>query len=165
MWLFQTSALLSHLPHSSCICLPPSLRPPSHFPDLVTNTLLLPFYCSRSLLSQQWSSFTFLLSVITTGLVLTSEDLESGPSNKREHLTFLLFQSGLSPSVWSFLVPWTYLQSSGFHFLFSAKQYSVAYMNHISVIHSSVIGHMGCFHFLTIVSGVAMNTNEQVSVK
>ena len=38
-------------------------------------------------------------------------------------------------------------------------------MYHISIIHASVKGHLGCLHFLTIVNGAAMNMDEQVSVK
>ena len=34
----------------------------------------------------------------------------------------------------------------------------------IFLIHSSVIGHLGCFQFLAIMSNVAMNIVEQMSL-
>ena len=64
--------------------------------------------------------------------------------------------SDLLHSVWEFLVApmcckWHYL------FLFMAEQYSIVYMCHVFLIHSSVDWYLGCFYVLAIVSSVAMN--------
>jgi hypothetical protein len=37
-------------------------------------------------------------------------------------------------------------------------------MYHIFLIHSSVEGHLGCFHFMAIMNKAAMNIVEQVSL-
>ena len=48
-------------------------------------------------------------------------------------------------------------QGSPILFLFMAEKYSIVYMCHIFFIHSSVDGHLGCFHVLAIIKSAVMN--------
>ena len=47
--------------------------------------------------------------------------------------------------------------------LFLAEKYSIVYMYHNFFIHSSVDGHLGCFHVLALVNSAAVNTGIHVS--
>ena len=42
-------------------------------------------------------------------------------------------------------------------FLFKAEYYSIVWMDLVLFIHSSVDGHLGYFHLLTLVNNAAMN--------
>ena len=48
-------------------------------------------------------------------------------------------------------------------FFFMTEQYSIMYMYHIFLIHSSVDGHSGCFLVLAVVNRAAMNIGVHVS--
>ena len=50
--------------------------------------------------------------------------------------------------------------------LLVAEKYSIVKMHHSFFIHSSVDGHLGCFHVLAIVNSAAVNTeiHESFSV-
>ena len=48
-------------------------------------------------------------------------------------------------------------------FLFIAESHTIVCMYHKFFIHSSVDGHIHCFHVLTIVNSAVMNTGVHVS--
>ena len=48
-------------------------------------------------------------------------------------------------------------------FLLMAEQYFIVCMHHIFFIHSSVDGHLGCFHVLAVVDSAAVNIGVHVS--
>ena len=44
-----------------------------------------------------------------------------------------------------------------------AEQYSIVYVYHLCFIHSSVSGHLGCFHVLAVVNSAVVNIRVRVS--
>jgi hypothetical protein len=44
---------------------------------------------------------------------------------------------------------------------FTTKQYPIVYMHHIFIIYSSVVGHLGGFHFLAILVKVSIAMMKQ----
>ncbi|KAL6073596.1 hypothetical protein STEG23_027897 [Scotinomys teguina] len=63
---------------------------------------------------------------------------------------------------------WGKAAAVGLYFIFpgicTLSLYSIVYMYHIFLIHSSVEGHLGCFQILAITNNAAMNIVEHVSM-
>ncbi|KAL6053448.1 hypothetical protein STEG23_020417, partial [Scotinomys teguina] len=72
---------------------------------------------------------------------------------------------GLIPNTHIWLLTIAYNSSSmEYDTVFWFLQYSIVYMYHIFLIHSSVEGHLGCFQVLAITNNAAMNIVEHVSL-
>lgn len=50
-------------------------------------------------------------------------------------------------------------------FLSKAESYSIVCIDYVLFAHSSVVGHLGFFQFLTIVNNGTMNMGEQISLQ
>ena len=57
-----------------------------------------------------------------------------------------------------------YIIMSVFCSFFIVELYSIIWVNHIVLIHSSADGHLSCFHFGTIMKNAAICIHRQVSV-
>ena len=55
-------------------------------------------------------------------------------------------------------------KNAGISFFLMAEKYSIVYMYHIFWIHSSVDGHLGCFHVLALADSAALNIGVHVSL-
>ena len=49
-------------------------------------------------------------------------------------------------------------------FFLMAEQYSMGYMCHSFLIHSSADGHLGCFHVLAMINSAVMNIGVHMSL-
>ena len=56
-------------------------------------------------------------------------------------------------------------KNAGISFFLMAEYYSIVYMYHFFFIHSSIDGHLGCFHVLAIANSVAVNIGAHVSFR
>ena len=79
-----------------------------------------------------------------------------------EIVWFLSFSDWLiSPSI--ILSPFMLLQMARFHYFLCPGNIPL-YVYYIFLIHSSIVGHLGCFHFLAIINDAAITIGVHVSL-
>ena len=56
------------------------------------------------------------------------------------------------------------IRTASNEFFLMAEEYSMVYMYHSFLIHSSADGHLGCFHVLAMINSATMNIGVHVSL-
>lgn len=139
---------------------PPSVLHPFS-PSIGANILVfqfpLPLY-SANLLSGLLR--TFLVSLVAPCQMLTSEDLEIGTADEREHVMFVIPGLGCHTQYNLFEV---YPFNCKFCdiFLYPCLVFYRVY-SHILIIQSSIEGHLSCFSVLGVVNRIVTSVSEQV---
>lgn len=146
-------SLLLQLSSSPCLETPLIV---AHFP-LQILSCSFPLYYPYPILLRS-PLFPWLLQLLEVIYLYLST--QSQESQMRENMQLWLSESGLPYLIRSFLVPSIYLQVSRFLFFLMAGQHSTVCMCHISIVHLSAEGHLGCFHFLAIVNRAVVNMAE-----
>jgi hypothetical protein len=80
----------------------------------------------------------------------------------RENMWFLAFWARLTLLKMMFSSSIHLLANDKISFYLVAEWNSIVYKHHIFLIHSSVVGHLGCFHSLAIVNSAAMDAGAFV---
>jgi hypothetical protein len=57
------------------------------------------------------------------------------------------------------------LENDKISFFFMAEKNYIVYKYHLFLLHSSVVGHLGCFHNLVIVNTAAISMDVQVPLE